>query len=151
MKALLCAMAFVSIAAFGQKSKTDVAPTTEDEYKYLIKGYLVQVDVGLDMKRGYLMQEMGNVKDGSYSYDFKSLIREEKNELAAVLIVIRSATLQSPYCLCIPQNNPDLMRRYFDDLNTLDSAMLHSYTRVLSAYFGQTLHKKFELEKKGKK
>ncbi|MCK7541682.1 MAG: hypothetical protein MZV63_67745 [Marinilabiliales bacterium] len=63
----------------------------------------MQVEVGLDMKRGYLMQEMGSVKDGPYSFDFKSLIREEKNELAAVLVIIRSASLEAPTASAFPR------------------------------------------------
>jgi hypothetical protein len=151
MKAIFILLAFVTLSVSGQKSKSGVPPTTEDEYKYLTKGYLVAEEVGLDLKKGYIIEELGKVKDGYCNFVFKALIREKENELAGILVIVKSDLEEKPYSFCIPQNNVDLMKRYFDDLNTLDSSMIKSYTRVLSVYFGQAMYSKFELQKKGKR
>lgn len=151
MKAIFFLLAFVTLSVSGQKSKPDVATTTEDEYKYLTKGYLVAEEVGLDLKKGYLIEELGKVKDGNCSFVFKALIREKENDLAGILVIVKSDLEEKPYSFCIPLNNADLMKRYFDDINALDSSMMQSYARVLSVYFGQAMYSKFELQKKGKR
>ncbi len=34
--------------------------TTQEEYNYITKGYKIQVESGLDMKKGYILTELGN-------------------------------------------------------------------------------------------
>lgn len=49
---LILAAAFFSVTLFGQ--------TTEEEYNYLTKGYKVQIESGLDMKKGYEFKDLAN-------------------------------------------------------------------------------------------
>lgn len=61
MKALattLLLLAFVS-NSFGQLANIELSPTTEEEYNYLTKGYRVQLESGLDMKKNYLLEDWG--------------------------------------------------------------------------------------------
>jgi hypothetical protein len=145
----------VCLTAFGQfaPDTTQVGPnpTTVEEYNYLTKGYKVQVESGLDMKKGYSFQDMGQVKHGSYSFDIKGLIRDAKKELAGLLVVTKSDISGKSYYVCIPINNAELFAKYYADINAWDEALTTSYCYVVSAYFGQITASAFEMEKKVKK
>ena len=68
MKALWAGVLILSsIASFGQVAISVPAPTSEEEYNYLTKGYKVQIESGLDMKKGYALHNMGDMKQGNYS------------------------------------------------------------------------------------
>ena len=69
-KVLVLLVAITSIAinqAIAQSENNQLpAPTTEEEYNYLTKGYKIQVESGLDMKKGYSLIDMG-----TYQLSFK--------------------------------------------------------------------------------
>ena len=133
-------MAFVSLTAFGQDQVFTTPPTTEEEYNFLTKGYKIQVESGLDMKKGYLMVDLGEVKDGSCSFKFKVLERESSEEAAGILVIAKEETWSgvSTYYLCIPLNSPELYKRYNDALGPWDCTLTKSYAKVLSAYFAHS-------------
>lgn len=141
----------ISVVSFGQGTTSGPAPTTEEEYNYLTKGYKVQIESGLDMKKGYTFQDMGEIKQGSYSFKIKGLMREAKNELAAMLIITKSDVSGRVYYVCLPINNPDLFARYFSDINAWDESLTTSYCYVVSAYLSSTMVAALELEKSAKK
>jgi hypothetical protein len=51
---LLASNAFPQVPApvASKQEATGQAPTTEEEYNYLTKGYAIQISSGLDMKKG---------------------------------------------------------------------------------------------------
>ena len=148
-KVLSILLALLCLSAFSQESSNPSVPTTEEEYNYLTKGYKIQAESGLDMKKGYKIQDMGEWKEGSYGFQFKALIREQADELAGILVIVKSDTWSgvNTYYLCIPINNPDLMKKYHASLSSL-SFMTTAYAKVQSVYYAQTLYLSAEMAKK---
>ena len=104
------------------------------------------------MKKGYAFQDMGDeIEQGYYTFTIKGLIRETKNELAAILIITKSSVSGRVYYVCLPVNNPDLFARYCKDIDAWDEALTTSYCYVVSAYLSSMTSSAFELEKAAKK
>lgn len=82
---LLLGLVLSSLCLFGQ--------TTMEEYNYLTKGYKIQMESGLDMKKGYSMREVdewGTKRDdGSFIRSSKllQLYRDGESEPCAGLII----------------------------------------------------------------
>lgn len=82
------------------------AQTTTEEYNYLTKGYKIQLESGLDMKKGYTIEKKWVFSDNYITFERKStfyyLYRDsEKAPCATLMIVERSDTRFQTY-LCIP-------------------------------------------------
>ncbi len=123
---------------------TNATPTTVEEYKYLTKGYRIQVESGLDMKKGYDFENIGEYKIGTYQFTIKNLIREADNELAGILIITYSTTSGITYYTGIPINNPKLMDQYANDISKWHGPLMASYCYLVSAYLSSyfyDLHK----------
>lgn len=95
------AFILASIASFCQG-------TTQEEYNYITKGYKVQLESGLDMKKGYFFKELngGKTTKGSEKRqcEFKALYRENSNKPCAILMVYKRTDISNgaEYYLCIP-------------------------------------------------
>jgi hypothetical protein len=139
---LIVFYAFACAQLFAQ-APDNPPPTSEEEYNYLTKGYKVQTESGLDMN--------GEVTQGSYSFQFKGLVRETKNELAGILVVTKSSISGKVYYLCIPIKNPDLMSRYYNEVNAWDEALTTAYCNVISGHLSSMTSAVFESDKKLKK
>jgi len=153
MKALLITLiTFSSIAVFGQfgpdTTATGPSPTTEAEYNYLTKGYKVQIESGLDMKKGYTIDDATVVRRNSYTFDIKFLMREKNNEMAAILIIAKSETWGNIYYICLPINNPDLVNKYYASIAAWDKALLLEYSLVTSSMFSSMSSALNEAQKK---
>lgn len=81
--------------------------TTEEEYNYVTKGYQIQLESGLDMKKGYLISGVGDpwgldYGDFKRNIEFKLLLRAgEKIPCATIMKLQRTNTNYKEY-LCIP-------------------------------------------------
>jgi hypothetical protein len=73
---------------------------------------------------------------GGYDFTAKTLIREQKNEAAAILIIVNSKVSQKDYYVCIPFDNPELFQRYWGDLSLWEKPMLLAYTEIVTLYLG---------------
>lgn len=149
-KVLIALLSFNCLFIFGQTTDKP-APTTEEEYNFITKGYKVQIESGLDMKKGYKFQDEGTVSRGKCDFQFKLLIREAKNEIAGYLVIAHSRNTGKTYYVCIPINNKDLLERYYDDIYLWDQVMLGHYSCVISGYLGAITSTANELEKQIKK
>lgn len=129
MKALLIALLLLASLTINAQ-----VTTTQEEYNYLIKGYKSQLELGQDMKKGYVLDNSpGGVQNGDYNFEFKPLIREETKEIAAILVIANSkAWGNNTYYFCIPRNNATLTQQYVIDLRKLDTVMLRAYAEVCS-------------------
>lgn len=143
---LLFYFSYLSCNAWGQKLK-DTPPTTEEEYNYLRREYKIQIRSDLEMKNNYKFEEFGQVKEDRYEFEFKLLIRDEQNEIAAILVIIKSEVSGSTYYLCIPQNNKELTKRYDRVIDLLDEPISKSYLKVLSRYLSTLSHIEYQYEK----
>ena len=86
------------------------AQTTFEEYNYVTKGYRVQIESGLDMKKGYTFADINSYRlsyttGGFRETEFKALFKEEGKKPAAILCIFTSSTYPSKEYICIPQPN----------------------------------------------
>lgn len=152
MKTLLVLMAFLaSLPCYSQDSIAGIS-TTEEEYNYATKGYPETIAKGLDIKKGYLVEPLGERVETKYSiFEMKVLIRESKNEVAAIIVTAKNKLWNSNvYHVCVPINNTDLAGRYFSDLNKWDKPMLLDYSQLTSLQMAHLLTGLIELEKNKK-
>ena len=122
----------------------NATPTTTDEYNYLTKGYRIQVESGLDMKKGYHFENIGEHQIGTYRFTIKNLIREAENELAGILIITYSTTSGITYYTGIPIHNRKLMELYAQDISKWHGPLMASYCYLMSTYLSSyfyDLHK----------
>jgi hypothetical protein len=124
----------IKLSAQIDSSLINIAPTTIEEYNYLTKGYKIQIESGLDMKKGYHFEDIGEHQIGTYDFKMKNLIRETANELAGVLIITYSTTSGITYYSGIPINNSKLLDQYAKDISKMGGSMLGAYCSLLSAY-----------------
>ena len=96
-------LTFICLPLFSQ--------TTQEEYNYITKGYKVQLESGLDMKKGYRFEDLGDwgLNKGSFKRIciFKALIRDGQVKPCAILMVYKRIDISNGanYFICIP--SPD--------------------------------------------
>lgn len=122
-------------------------PTTIEEYNYLVKGYKIQVESGLDMKRGYHFEDIGEHDIGGYHFKIKNLIRDSTNELAGILIITESATSGIIYYSGIPINNSKLMDRYALGISKWHGGLQAAYSNLVGAYLSSTFNNLHKMQK----
>jgi hypothetical protein len=84
------------------------AQTTLEEYNFVTKGYKIQIDGGLDMKKGYTLKDLGEHslnfnQDGKRECKFKGLYRDTvlSKPCAIMMIYTRKSSGYIEY-YCIP-------------------------------------------------
>jgi len=98
--AVVTSIGFFSPAIFGQ--------TTLEEYNYVTKGYMVQIESGLDMKKGYQLEDIDKQSTKERVAELKVLyrIKDNKKEIAAYMIVYNRSGNKTEY-ICVPRPNSD--------------------------------------------
>lgn len=80
--------------------------TTMEEYNYLSEGYKMQIEKGLDMKKGYIIKEYDTwgMDYGTFERQviFKGLFREGKDKPCAILMILRRTNSDYEEFICIP-------------------------------------------------
>lgn len=109
---LIIFLTLFTISAFSQ--------TTLEEYNYVTKGYRVQIETGLDMKKGYAFEDVINEKNfGERTISAKTLYKvngQTKQKVAVLIIYTRKGN--NPEYICVPQPNSgtEISQKYFDQL-----------------------------------
>src|SRR5258705_13789581 len=90
--------------------------TSEEEYNFVTKGYKVQIESGLDMKKGYVIKDLGewNLKysDVSRGFAFKGLYRENDTIPCAVMAIYQKKRSGKPAIseyYCIPTLDAEML------------------------------------------
>jgi len=135
---------FFSIA---QQSKQGFA-TTNEEYNYLTTGYKIQIESGLDMKKGYSFNNMLERELGAYTFNIKSLIRDSSHQVAALLVIVHSSVSGKDYYVCLPHHNQELTNKYWAVMNTWDRPILIAYSQVIGLLFGTDFAVMYQLNDK---
>ena len=149
MKSIFISLLFFLGSSFDVRAQRNSAPNTEEEYNYCIKGYQVQTSSGLDMKKGYSFKDMFSDKQvDNYQFTGKLLIRDDKKEVAAILLIAKSLVWGKTYYHCIPHDNERLLAAYWSDLGSWDKPMMFAYSKIVTTYFGNMIPALFEMEKK---
>jgi hypothetical protein len=82
--------------------------TTQEEYNYITKGYKIQLESGLDMKKGYSLVELGNwrLNHGSEKRNttFKGLVRSGQTKPCAIMMIYKREDIANgaEFYICIP-------------------------------------------------
>lgn len=100
-------------------SLTLMAQTTEEEYNYITKGYKVQIESGLDMKKGYEMEKMDGASAGERRVELYKLLRvvAGKKTIAAYMIIYNREGAANEYlCLPNPASDKEITSKYWDAL-----------------------------------
>ena len=88
-------------------STRSFAQTSLEEYNYVTKGYQVQLESGLDMKKGYRFEDVHTIhiqfSDGiERETEFKALFKEGQ-KLPVAILCIYSRSAEGKDYICIPQ------------------------------------------------
>ena len=84
--------------------------TTLEEYNYVTKGYKVQIESGLDMKKGYTFEDIHTIhiqySDGIVrEAEFKALFKNGQKLPSALLCIYSHSDKEAKDYICIPQFN----------------------------------------------
>lgn len=100
--------------------------TTQEEYNYITKGYKVQIESGLDMKKGYSLTDMGSwsLTSGNEKRvcEFKGLIRGNETSPSAVMMIYKRTDIPNGavYYICIPSYDAssEIWKQTLDFINS---------------------------------
>lgn len=134
---LLFTLILTTGITFSQNSQNN--GTTLEEYNYMTKGIEIQLSSGLDMKSGYNIDKIDNIKRGNYSFSFNALLRTEEKELAGILIIANSQVSGRTYYLGMPINNLSLQPYFEDAIRNWDESMTTAFAQALSELYSKTL------------
>ena len=93
--------------------------TTLEEYNYLSKGYKIQIESGLDMKKGYEIKDNYTEKTSERTVNLKTLYRVNGNvkTIAAYLFVYNKNGKAKQYiCIPNPQSTEEILNKYWSSL-----------------------------------
>ncbi|MBL7914347.1 MAG: hypothetical protein JNL49_04810 [Bacteroidia bacterium] len=140
-KCLLIVLLFLSKFCYGQSCK--IAGTTAEEYNYIVKGYKVQVESGLDMKKGYSFRDINTVEFGGRKAVFKELIKGESDLRAIMVIFVGKNGLVNYFCIPLGEASNELRNAYynlvFTSIDNSDAMNFYQYclTSVLNTYLSK--------------
>lgn len=134
-------------------SSASNAQTTQEEYNYLTKGYKIQVESGLDMKKGYYFDDLIETKivsnTGLRQSEFKALYREGQTMPCAVLCIYKNVSNNFVSYICLPTYNSDteIWSQFSSDLvqyktTDIKDALIHGFSYLSSYYFSGRPSKK---------
>jgi hypothetical protein len=127
----LLAVIFTVTNSYGQ--------TTQEEYNYITKGYKVQMESGLDMKKGYSFIEFGNwgLKHGieNRQCEFIGLVRQGHTKPCAIMMIYKRTDITNgaTFYICIPSADApqeiwnqtlDFINTSFKDNNALQNTII---------------------------
>jgi hypothetical protein len=85
--------------------------TTQEEYNYITKGYKIQLESGLDMKKGYSLSELGSwgLTHGTEKRNctFKGLVRDGQTKPSAIMLIYKRTDIANGavFYICIPSQD----------------------------------------------
>jgi hypothetical protein len=102
------------------------AQTTSEEYNFVTKGYKIQLDGGLDMKKGYTLKNLGEYpliynQDGKRECKLKGLYRDaDMTKPCAIMMIYsrESSGYLEYYCIPTPDAEKALWDRVIEQLNS---------------------------------
>ena len=97
----------------------DFVGTTETEYNYITKGYKIQRESGLDMKKGYTFKDLNNNFYGIYKMQFKGLYRENEQTPCAIMIIMNYDGDTDYVCIPHYESDKNIWKMYADYIESL--------------------------------
>ncbi|CAN5407445.1 hypothetical protein BH11BAC1_BH11BAC1_21270 [soil metagenome] len=113
-------------------AQTKTGRTTEEEFNYMTKGYKMQLDGGLDMKKGYITDEPQVLVEGNYTFKFIPLARVSgiDSTLIGYIVKAHSSVSGSNYWYGIPFGDEQLLDRCFGAIEYLDLSMTQAFFKA---------------------
>ena len=114
------------------------AQTTMEEYNYVVKGYKVQVESGLDMKKGYELTQIDKTSAGERVASLSKLVKvtgTQKKTVAYMLAYNKSGGATDYYCIPQPNSDDEIRDLFWKSLYNGEgdhSAKLQLFTYLLS-------------------
>ena len=112
------------------------------------KGYQIQLSSGLDVKKGYRIENLYVFDANPYNFEFKAFVRDN-NTLAGVILISTSKLWGNVYYSAISIDNDELLSNFNARLDTWDEPMVTAYgyasTKLMSSLYNiyfNNLHKK---------
>ena len=129
MKKITITLLLISALTSVSFSQIKTAVTTEEEYNYMTKGYRMQLEGGLDMKKGYIIGTESTINVGTYNFKFIPLFKVvgAENILIGYICKAVSTTWNNVYWYGFPIGDKDLLNRTFAGINTLDEPMTTAF------------------------
>jgi hypothetical protein len=143
IKLIITALTFIMLFTFSVVN----GQTTQEEYNYITKGYKVQIESGLDMKKGYTLVELGNwgLNSGSEvrNCTFKALIRDGQKRPCAIMMIYKRTDISNgvTFYVCIPsqdasseiwQQTLNFISANFKDSNIMMQTVIWSLMKLSS-------------------
>lgn len=136
MRKLILFFAIIPVLTFSQ--------TTIEEWNYCTKGYEIQLESGLDMKKGYFISRTISIynpqlKSGLLRFSFNELIRQKDNSVAAILVHMEvnidycGTRLSKDKYICIPTGNYDYKVSALFEQQTSDLGYLPIYEHFINS------------------
>lgn len=96
------------------------APTTIDEYTYVIVGYKQQLNLKLEMKNGYSIKDVDQFIEEDRRIEFKSLFRDKEKSPCAIMMIYYLPRGAAPLYYCIPTFNAssEIWDKFYKDINS---------------------------------
>lgn len=128
-------------------SAATFAQTTLEEYNYVTKGYKIQLEGGLDMKKGYRFENLPEYNTKSLIFGvmrnitFKALLRDGETKPCALLCVLSISGEEQSNYICIPhfassQQIWDLANQELNSYAGDDAKTLMFGLAGLASYYG---------------
>lgn len=139
-KLLLAGMLLFNLVIFAQATKdaaysaTEAIRTTDEEYNYLTKGLKLQLDSGLDTKKGYRLDAVYSREFNKFSFVVSNLVLVESSDLKAISVKIYSPITSQTYYICIPVNNPELTAKHFQNISLFTQPLAQAYGTAMGDY-----------------
>jgi hypothetical protein len=93
--------------------------TSEEEYKFLTKGYKLYLETGSDFKAGYELIKLKEDNTDGYIITYHKFIDSKIKKVKALLIVLQKND-KITY-LCLPFNNNELLKKFIFEVENLDN------------------------------
>ena len=91
--------------------------TTQEEYLYLTKGLKIQIENGLDIKKGYELKKIDYAGVENKKVELFKLIRQNTNTIAAHLLVYNNSTSSEYICIPTKDASEEMRNAYFGQLS----------------------------------
>lgn len=115
--------------------------TTSEEYNYVAKGYKVQIESGLDMKKGYEFKDVYAAEIDGRKIVYRELIKDGK-DLRAIMAIFTGKNGQTNYfCIPLGDASKEINQVYFNSINANidNSEALNFYQFTLSRLLNKYL------------
>jgi hypothetical protein len=132
---------FLTQVGYSQSCKT--SGTTMEEYNYIVKGYKVQMESGLDMKKGYDFKEIKTVDFDGRKVVYKELIKDGKDLRAIMAIFTGKNGLTSYFCVPLGECSNEIKDACFNSVsaNVDNMQALNFYQYSLASVLNKYLSK----------